>query len=46
MGKNIDYMMELVNEYLSGKTPQYISGSGLEITSASLPKAKRYSCCE
>lgn len=24
MGKNIDYMMELVNEYLSGKTPRYI----------------------
>jgi hypothetical protein len=24
MGKNIDYMMELVNEYLSGKTPLYI----------------------
>lgn len=24
MGKNIDYMMELVNKYLSGKTPRYI----------------------
>ncbi len=24
MGKNIDYMMELVNEYLSGKTPRHI----------------------
>lgn len=24
MGKNIDYMMELVNEYQSGKTPRYI----------------------
>jgi hypothetical protein len=24
VGKNIDYMMELVNEYLSGKTPRYI----------------------
>ncbi len=24
MGKNIDYMMELVSEYLSGKTPRHI----------------------
>lgn len=24
MGKNIDYMMELVNDYLSGKAPRYI----------------------
>ena len=24
MGKNIDYMMELVNEYLSGKTARHI----------------------
>lgn len=24
MGKNIDYMMELVKEYLSGKTPRHI----------------------
>lgn len=24
MGKNIDYMMELVNEFLSGKTPRHI----------------------
>jgi len=24
MGKNIDYMMKLVENYLSGKTPRYI----------------------
>ena len=24
MGKNIDYMMEMVKDYLSGKTPRYI----------------------
>jgi hypothetical protein len=24
MGKNIDYMMEMVKEYLAGKTPRYI----------------------
>lgn len=30
MGKNIDYMMEMVRDYLSGKIPRYIFELGFQ----------------